>query len=332
MLVRRAVGGPDVADLLASWLRPADCRAVAARLFGPAPRERASPPLRFLSATRALSADGGPLRARFSAAGLKGRAAAAALFHAVLLGANVRDGTSLEAVASLARGGWSLYEVDGGAAAIGQAMAGHFLEMGGELKVNARLERAEPHRAGYELTLRGLGSERFDVVVVNADRPRVFARLSRSAPELAGLTSLVEPDDAGPGLHLLVGARKRWPQLAHRTVLVDAELPGVLGLARGPLLVTRTVQPRTAASEGGSALCLSVPLPPAARSVRWSRRRAEFAEALASAAEPVLPGLRQATSIARLLTPDDEARRLDLRSVPMLEPTGPLDALWRRTR
>jgi phytoene desaturase len=256
-------------------------------------------------------------------------------FHSLLVGGHPFRTPAVYTLIHALERQWGVFFPRGGTGALVAALVRLFEDLGGELLLEAPVERIETG-AGR---VRGVALEdgRFlpaDAVVSNADVVHTYRALLRREPAAARHGARLARRPHGMSLFLVYfGTRRRWGGLAHHNVLFGPRYRGLLDdiFDRGRLatdlslyLHAPTATDPTMAPAGGEAFYVLAPVPHLGRSaIDWAREAPAVAARILEDVEARLaPGLRDAIVTSRVFTPADFAVELNahLGSAFSLEP------------
>lgn len=244
-------------------------------------------------------------------------------FHSLLVGGNPFAASSIYTLIHHLEREWGVYFPMGGTGALVGALVRLFEELGGTLRVNTEVDRVETTGGLVRAVLTKDGTRYPAATVVsNADVVHTYRRLLRD-----------EPRAAWPAFHLprrphsmslfvaYFGVRRRYPEVAHHTVLFGPRYRELLGdiFDRGVLaedfslyLHRPTATDPSLAPDGCEAFYVLSPVPHLGKApLDWSREGPRYADRILAYLERrCLPGLRDNLATLRLFTPADFATEL----------------------
>ncbi|MFI5008561.1 MAG: phytoene desaturase family protein, partial [Solirubrobacterales bacterium] len=213
---------------------------------------------------------------------------------------------------------WGVFFPRGGTGALVQALVRLFEELGGEIRLSTPVRRIEPPngdgRRVHTVTTDG-SSEIFDLVVSNADVHHTYSRLLGQDPRGAAMGRRLERMDWSMSLFLVYfGTRKRYPDLAHHTVVFGPRYEGLLrDVFHGRKLPqdfslylhAPTITDPSMAPAGGEAFYVLSPVPHLGIApIAWKAAGPAYADRILEALEKqLLPGLRESIVTRRIFTP-----------------------------
>jgi phytoene desaturase len=158
-------------------------------------------------------------------------------------------------------------------------------------------------------------------VVSNADIHHTYARLYRDAPGAARTRARLERMDWSMSLFVIYfGTRRRYPGLAHHTVLFGPRYQALLReIFHGPALPddfslylhAPTVTDPSLGPPGGETFYVLAPVPHLGSApVDWASQAEGYADRVLGSLETLLPDLRREIVTRRIFTPLDFQARL----------------------
>jgi phytoene desaturase len=256
-------------------------------------------------------------------------------FHSLLVGGHPFRTPAIYTLIHALEREWGVFFPRGGTGALVAALVRLFEDLGGELLLDAPVDRIVT--SGGRVRAVALENGRLlraDAVVSNADVVHTYRALLREDPPSAAQGERLARRPHGMSLFLVYfGTRRRWPELAHHNVLFGPRYRGLLDdiFDRGRLppdlslyLHAPTTTDPTMAPPGGESFYVLAPVPHLGRArVDWAREApALAAQILEDVERRLAPGLREAIVTSRVFTPADFARDLNahLGSAFSLEP------------
>jgi phytoene desaturase len=243
-------------------------------------------------------------------------------FHPLLVGGNPFQSSSIYAMIHYLERKWGVHFAMGGTGALVNALVKLFEEMGGTLRLNAKVEEILVE-GGHATGVRLAGGEelRARVVVSNADVANTYRK--RVKPEHRGkwtdrkLASM----RYSMGLFLIYfGTNRTYPELAHHSIVLGPRYKGLLDdifhhktLASDFSLYlhapTRTDP--SLAPDGHECFYVLSPVPHLGGDIDWDREKERYADAILGSLETIVPDLRKHLVSKLILTPKDFERDLD---------------------
>lgn len=164
--------------------------------------------------------------------------------------------------------------------------------------------------------------ERFDLVVSNADIHHTYAKLYRDSVGGDTMRRRLERMDWSMSLFVMYfGTKRRYPDLAHHTILFGQRYQGLLkDIFHGRSLPddfslylhAPTVSDPGMAPPGGEAFYVLSPVPHLGRApIDWDETAGRYGDAILESLEQHLPGLRESIVTRRHFTPNDFCDQLN---------------------
>jgi len=243
-------------------------------------------------------------------------------FHPLLVGGNPFTSSSIYSMIHYLERKWGVHFVMGGTGALVTALADLFRELGGTLRLNARVEEIliEEGRAEGVL-LEGGETLRAKVVVSNGDVSNTYRKLVPARWRKKWTDRKLDRMRYSMGLFVLYfGTDRTWPHLAHHTIVLTERYKELLAdifdrkiLADDFSLYlhapTRTDP--SLAPAGGETFYVLSPVPHLGGKIDWKSKAEPYAEAILASLETLCPGLRRHVVTKRIVTPVDFERDLD---------------------
>jgi phytoene desaturase len=245
-------------------------------------------------------------------------------FHALLVGGNPFRASAIYTLIHVLERRWGVFFPRGGTGALVSALADLFVALGGELRLSspvARIETANGRVTG--VTLERGPTLPADVVVSNADVVHTYRGLLGHDADAAREGDRLAGKRHGISLFLVYfGTRRRWPGLAHHTVLFGPRYEGLLDdiFERGVLppdlslyLHAPTATDPAMAPPGGEAFYVLAPVPHLGTArIDWASEGPRLRDRILEQVEGHLaPGLRDSIVTSRVFTPADFASVLN---------------------
>lgn len=242
-------------------------------------------------------------------------------FHPLLVGGNPTETSSIYTLIHWIERQWGVFFPRGGTGALVQALVSLFQRLGGDLRLSTPVEHievSETDRSGCQhaiLDANGV-TEKFDLVVSNADVHHTYARLYGNHESARPVRKRLERMDWSMSLFVMYfGTRRRYDDLAHHTILFGDRYRGLLrDIFHGNsvpddfslYLHAPTVSDPSLAPAGGEAFYVLSPVPHLGRAnVDWSEKADAYGDAILESLEQHLPGLRDSIVTRRHFTPFD---------------------------
>ncbi len=264
-------------------------------------------------------------------------------FHALLVGGNPFQASSVYALIHALEREWGVHFARGGTGALVKGMVRLIEDLGGEVRVNAPVERILTEGDRATGIVAGGREEAFDIVASNANVMHSYRDLlghhRRGRDESRRLA------DKRYSMSLFVvyfGARKTWPGLQHHTILFGPRYRELIGEIFGGrklpddfslYLHAPTVTDPSLAPPGCTAFYVLSPVPHLGHApIDWTVEGPRYRDRLLAALEERhLPGLRESIETCRIFTPQDFKDQMNshLGSAFSLEPVL-LQSAWFR--
>jgi phytoene desaturase len=247
-------------------------------------------------------------------------------FHPLLVGGNPLDTSSIYTLIHWIERQWGVFFPEGGTGALVRSLVRLFEDLGGTLRLRAPVEhvvvRPGPEAPEHVVHAAGLPPAACDVVVSNADVHHTYATLYRGVAGAERRRRRLERMSWSMSLFVLYfGTNKRYPQLAHHTILFGPRFQGLLrDIFRGPRLPddfslylhAPTVTDPGMAPPGCEAFYVLSPVPHLGNAaVDWDAVATGYGDTILTALERRLPGLRKSIVTRRHFTPADFAAKFN---------------------
>jgi phytoene desaturase len=240
-------------------------------------------------------------------------------FHALLIGGNPFETSAIYTMIPFLERKWGVFFPRGGTGALVDALAALFRRLGGELRLSTPVQRVELDASGARPVHRvhaGGAVQPFDAVVSNADVHHTYARLYDGLPAAERARARLERMDWSMSLVVIYfGTRRRYPGLAHHTVLFGPRYRALLReIFHGPALPddfslylhAPTVTDPSLAPPGCETFYVLAPVPHLGTApVDWRAVGDGYADRVLASLETVLPDLRREIVTRRVFTPLD---------------------------
>lgn len=238
-------------------------------------------------------------------------------FHSLLVGGNPFETSAIYTLIHYLERHLGVFFPRGGTGALVRALVKIYEEIGGEIRLGTPVRRIgapSGHRRTHRVATDS-GEEDFDIVVSNADVHHTYARLYGDDPRAARTGRRLARMDWSMSLFLIYfGTRRRWPELAHHTVVFGPRYEGLLrDVFHGSRLPedfslylhAPTVTDPSMAPSGGEAFYVLSPVPHLGLApIDWPAVAEAYADRiLALLEERLVPGLRESIVTRRIFTP-----------------------------
>jgi len=245
-------------------------------------------------------------------------------FHPLLVGGNPFETSSIYTLIHWIERKWGVFFPEGGTGALVRGLVRLFQDLGGTLRLGTPVERITLEPAGdstrHVVQAAGRPPETFDVVVSNADVHHTYATLYAGVPAASRRQRRLERMDWSMSLFVLYfGTNRRYPDLAHHTILFGPRFRGLLReIFRGRRLPedfslylhAPTITDPGMAPPGGESFYVLSPVPHLGNAdIDWETVATGYGDAILESLEQHLPGVRAATVARRHVTPADFAGR-----------------------
>lgn len=242
-------------------------------------------------------------------------------FHPLLVGANPFKTTSIYALILYLERKWGVWFAKGGTGAIVKALVDLFVELGGDVRLNTKVEQILVEGGGLKPKVSGVrlagGAELpADIVVSNAEVGFTYRYLLPEDARRHFTNERVENINYSMGLFVTYfGTKRRYDDVAHHTISLGPRYRELLDdifvkktLADDfSLYVHRpTATDTSLAPPGGDAFYALSPVPHlgADKPVDWSTEAERYRDKIYSFLEQtMLPGLRDQIVTSRCVTP-----------------------------
>ncbi len=264
-------------------------------------------------------------------------------FHALLVGGNPFQASSMYALIHALERRWGVHFPTGGTGALVRGLVRLIEDMGGRIRLNAPVERIETQGdRARGVTVDGQ-FEPFDLVCANADVMHVYGKLLGHHRRGRDEKRRLSRKRFSMSLFVIYfGAAKTWPGLAHHTILFGPRYRELIrDIFGGPELAedfslylhAPTVSDPSLAPPGRTAFYVLSPVPHlGAAPIDWASEGPRYRDRILAALESeLLPGLRASIETCRIFTPADFESQLNshLGSAFSLEPILTQSAYFR---
>ncbi len=239
-------------------------------------------------------------------------------FHSLLVGGNPFETSAIYTLIHYLERNWGVFFPRGGTGALVRALVRLFEDLGGEVRLSTPVRRVEPpngNRPRVHVVQTDRGPETFDLVVSDADVHHTYARLYGQDPRGAAMGRRLERMDWSMSLFLVYfGTARRYPELAHHTVVFGPRYEGLLhDVFHGAhlpedfslYLHAPTITDPSLAPPGGEAFYVLSPVPHLGHApIDWRAAGPAYADRILEWLEELLlPGLRESIVTRRIFTP-----------------------------
>jgi phytoene desaturase len=256
-------------------------------------------------------------------------------FHSLLVGGNPFTTTSIYTLIHYLERKWGVFFPKGGTAALVQALVRLFTDLGGEIRLNAEIDRIETRDGSVRSIVQRNGERtECDLAASNADVVHTYDRLLRDEAAAAPVRKRLSRSAYSMSLFLIYfGTRRRYPNLLHHNIIFGPRYRELLSdiFSRGRLaedfslyLHAPTRSDTDLAPPGCDAFYVLSPVPHLGKAaIDWRAEGPRYAEKiLVSLEQRYMPGLRREIVTQRIFTPEDFKSELNshLGSAFSLEP------------
>ena len=265
-------------------------------------------------------------------------------FHSLLVGGNPFTTTSIYTLIHYLERKWGVFFPKGGTAALVQALVRLFTELGGEVRLNAEIDRIETRDGAVRaLAQRSGRREEFDLVASNADVVHTYRQLLRDESAAASMRKRLGRAAYSMSLFLIYfGTRRRYPELLHHNVIFGPRYRELLQdiFSRGRLAEDFSLYLHAPgrsdpdlAPPGCDAFYVLSPVPHLGKAaIDWRIAGPAYADRILDYLEKLyMPNLRREIITRRIFTPEDFKSELNahLGSAFSLEPRLTQSAYFR---
>ncbi|MDX6765278.1 MAG: phytoene desaturase [Candidatus Methylacidiphilales bacterium] len=243
-------------------------------------------------------------------------------FHPLLVGGHPFASSSIYAMIMYLERKWGVHFAMGGTGALVRSLVKLFEEMGGTVRLNARVEEIEIEN-GKVGGLRLKGGERFaaHTVVSNADVANTYRKLVAPVHRRKWTDKRLAGMKYSMGLFLIYfGTNRTYPELAHHTIVLtqrykplldDIFYRKVLAKDFSLYLHAPTRTDASLAPEGHECFYVLSPVPHLDGHIDWDNVKERYADAILESLETLIPDLRKHLVSKLIMTPKDFETDLD---------------------
>ena len=243
-------------------------------------------------------------------------------FHPLLVGGNPFQSSSIYAMIHYLERRWGVHFAMGGTGALVSALVRLFEEMGGRLRLNAKVERLLVEN-GTARGVRLVGGEELsaDIVVSNADVANFYKKAVPAEARRKWTDRKLDRMRYSMGLFLIYfGTDRTYPDLAHhsivlsdryRELLEDIFQKKILADDFSLYLHAPTRTDPTLAPPGCECFYVLSPVPHLGGKVDWNAVKESYADAILASLEKLCPDLRKHIVSKLIWTPLDFEEQLD---------------------
>jgi phytoene desaturase len=242
-------------------------------------------------------------------------------FHPLLVGGNPYQSSSIYGMIHYLERKWGVHFAMGGTGALVNGFVRLFQEMGGELKLNTRVEKIiVENRQAKGVLANGVRLDA-DVVVSNGDTANTYRKLIDPEHRPSWTDKRVEKMRYSMGIFLIYfGTNRTYPDLAHHTIvlgprykdlLTDIFKKKILAEDFSLYLHAPTRTDASLAPEGHECFYVLSPVPNLAGDVDWEKEKESYAQKILESLESICPDLRKHIVTQRIFTPVDFEKELD---------------------
>ncbi len=243
-------------------------------------------------------------------------------FHPLLVGGNPFQSSSIYAMIHYLERKWGVHFAMGGTGALVQGLLRLFTEMGGKLRLNAKVDQLLVEDGTARGVRLASGEEMpAKVVVSNADVANFYKKAVPAKARKKWTNKRLDKMRYSMGLFLIYfGTDRTYPELAHHTIVLTERYRELLqDIFQRKILAddfslylhapTRTDP--SLAPPGCECFYVLSPVPNLAGQVDWNAVKERYADAILASLESLCPDLRQHIISKLIWTPLDFESQLD---------------------
>jgi len=243
-------------------------------------------------------------------------------FHPLLIGGNPFQSSSIYAMIHYLERQWGVHFAMGGTGALVQALVRLFTEMGGKIRLNARVEELLVEN-GSACGVRLASGEKLDatVVVSNADVAHFYKKAVPATARKKWTDARLDRMRYSMSLFLIYfGTDRTYPDLAHHTIVLTERYQELLEdifnkkILAGDFSLYLHAPTRTDTSlapPGCECFYVLSPVPHLGGKIDWESVKERYAEVILASLEKLCPDLRRHIISKIIWTPRDFETRLD---------------------
>jgi phytoene desaturase len=243
-------------------------------------------------------------------------------FHPLLVGGNPFQPSSIYAMIHYLERKWGVHFAMGGTGALVQALVRLFTEMGGTLRLNAKVEELLVENGTARGVRLASGEElAADIVVSNADVANFYKKAVPTTVRKKWTDARLDGMRYSMGLFLIYfGTDRTWPKLAHHTIVLteryrelleDIFQKKILADDFSLYLHAPTRTDPSLAPPGCECFYVLSPVPHLGGKVDWEAVKERYADAILASLEKLCPNLRKHIVSKLIWTPLDMEQQLD---------------------
>jgi len=254
-------------------------------------------------------------------------------FHPLLVGGNPFQSSSIYSMIHYLERKWGVHFVMGGTGALVNGLAQLFKDLGGELRLNARVEKISVQNGAVRGVELASGEElTAPLVVSNGDIANTYRKLIAPEHRRKWTDRRLEKMRYSMSLFLIYfGTNRTYPELAHHSIvlteryeelLTDIFKRKILAKDFSLYLHAPTRTDPSLAPSGRECFYVLSPVPHLGGKIDWPSVKERYADAILESLEKLCPDLRKHIVTKRIFTPLDFESELDayLGSAFQLEP------------
>jgi phytoene desaturase len=243
-------------------------------------------------------------------------------FHPLLVGGNPFQSSSIYAMIHYLERRWGVHFAMGGTGALVQGLVKLFEEMGGTLRLNARVDQLLVENGAARGVRLDSGEELpADLVVSNADVANFYRKAVPAAARRTWTDARLERMRYSMGLFLIYfGTDRTYPEIAHHTIVLSGRYRELLeDIFQRKVLAddfslylhapTRTDP--SLAPPGCETFYVLSPVPHLGGNIDWNAVKDMYADAILASLEKLCPDLRRHIVSKLIWTPLDFESQLD---------------------
>ena len=249
-------------------------------------------------------------------------------FHSLLVGGNPMETSSIYTLIHWIEREWGVFFPRGGTGALVQGLVKLFEDLGGKLHLNAPVDSIELlpsknlSKPRHFVHATGVNDQAYDMVISNADIHHTYSQIYKGTPAAKQRQRKLEKMDWSMSLFVMYfGTNRRFPDLAHHTILFGPRFEGLLkDIFYGKSLPedfslylhAPTVTDPSLAPEGCEAFYVLSPVPHLGQAeIDWENVARQYGDAILSALDDYAPGLKDSIVTRKDFTPLDFQSQLN---------------------